>query len=1373
MQRIHQGLFLILSSAQIYAEGWQPQAAPKPPAIIHQKVIKTSLASQPLETAEAVDTDLYDIGNPTDDEQYYLELINRARANPTQEGIFLATNTDPSVLASIQQYGVNLTLMKAEFAALPSRMPLAFNKELSIAARLHNQYQFDIADQTHDSANGNKVWHRVVAAGYDYSSVGENVFSYAKNAIHGHIGFQIDWGPPTAPGDTDGMQNPRGHRDNIHADFREIGIGVINGNNTVAGRTVGAQLVTQNFGSNIYDEAFVTGVAYNDINGNSFYDPGEGIGGLTVTVQGADYYAVTAHSGGYTIPIPTVDASREVRFAGLGADYSTTAVISNEENKKVDFTPAYTAPTLAGTTAVAALSEAAYTFNSVIGASGYEARRVASANAAADAADNLNRVTVAQTGSYNVLSTTLKDTGSGAYHLASATPADQVITYNASFHVKTAASLAFRSRLRLASAIQFAKVQVSDNNGGSWSDVYSQAGNATDLESSFQSRSVSLESYAGREIRVRFIYRVIGSGSYYNQTTDGVGWFIDNISFTNLVDLTDAVVASTEAGAYRFTPPAVGEYMLAVRAVVSGRRYPFGPATFVTATAGPPSLAEISVEQPTDTALTDGGAGIDFGTKFLTQPESRVFTIRNMGSENLILASAGITGAHASDYTASPLTSTTLEPDETTTLTVTFTPSAKGLRSATLQIVSNDSDEGTFDISLAGTGTNSPHITLQPLPRIVSEGQQAQFSVTATHPTLSPLRYQWRKNGKVIKNATQSTYSLSKVKLTDAASYSVVVTAGTESAETAPVPLIVFKPVSQTLVLKKNSKVTMTVNVSGSDYSLVWKKTSGSPPVTETLATTATQKSLGYTGITNAGHTARYTCDLLLGESVRNVGNFDLTVIEAKPIVIKDQVMPDAQIGREYYYEIQVDKSSRATMATVFATSILPKGLQLDPKTGIIRGIPRESGNIPVALIARNAYNADALVTSMFVDWLPDVQGVYTGKVAPSPLNGGLGGRVDLTINSLGSISGSLTMGASKHKFTGWVTVTDEPVQGENLEATTIQVAEASIQVKRTKQTPLRLDFTAQDQANRFASASVTDGTHTAIIEGWRLVWNKSVNKATELPKPYTFTLQSPDDESVPGGYGYGRFTLAQDGKLNIAGVTADGTSYTCATFAGPLGEVLLYQAIYSPKGSLYGVLDLDQTNAGNLNSDLITGQAAWYRPSNPFKTALVYKKGFGPVTITASGARYIAPSNSKLMLGIVTPDVDKARLVFTGGALVTDSPDRQFDVGAGNKIKIPSNPHSLKISKFSTSTGIFSGSFSVEDNDPRAAFAGKKIKRSATFTGILTQDGSRQIGRGHFMLPELPRDANPAAVPPLTATTPKTSAKISGAVLMEKVLLD
>ncbi len=1332
--------------------------------IIHRPADKQEVKLAPSEAANAVGTELYSIGQPTDEEQHYLELINRARANPTQEGIFLATNTDPEVLSNINFYGVDLALMQSEFAALPVRPPLAMNRDLSVAARLHNQYQFDQALQTHDSANGDGLGERATAANYDFSTLGENVFSYASNSTQGHIGFQIDWGPSSGSGDTDGMQTGRGHRMNIHGDFREVGIGVINGSNTVEGRSVGPQLVTQDFGSNQFDEAFVTGVAYHDLNGNAFYDPGEGIGGLTVTVEGADFHAVTANSGGYTIPITTGNATRAVTFSGLGADFSTSAVIADQENEKVDFRPVYTAPTPAGGSVIAALSAVSYSFPTIIGATSYEGRWVRNADATSDAADDLTRVAVVKGGSYSVLSASLKDSGTGAFHLLPGSSADQTITYNASFYVKDGASLGFRSRLRKATSNQFAKVQISDNNGSSWTTVYSQAGNGTDLESSFQSRSVLLTSYAGKEVRVRFGFSV--SGSYFTNTTDDFGWFIDNVSFSNLVDLTDAVTSTVGVGSLDFTAPAVGGYMLAVRPIVSGHRYPFGPPKFVTANEGPPSLAEIAVEQPADTALTDGSSVVSFGSQYLTQAEIRTFTIRNVGTETLNLASATVTGTNATDFAAGAFGATTLAPEAETTLTVTFAPSVKGARVAVLQIISNDADEGSFDISLTGTGTNAPSITQQPLPLVVSEGQQVQFSVVATHPTLSPLRYQWRKNGSAIKNATLSTYTISKAKLTDAAGYSVVVTAGTEAIETDRAALIVFKPVAQSLILKKGSKATMTVSVSGIGHSLVWKKISGSPPSPSILPTTPTQKALVRSAITDLGDTGLYTCDIHLGDSIVPAGSFDLKVFETKTIITTGQAMPDGQIGRDYIHQIKID-GGVSSMATTYGSGPLPPGLKLNSKTGVISGKPTVAKEYSIVLTAKNSFGGTSTIDTLLIEPLPlNVAGVYTGKVAPSLLNAGLGGRVDLTISTKGSISGALVLGAaSKHRFTGVVDISTEVPPGPPT---------ATITVKRSKNTPVTLTFTLDTNGNRFAQASVTDGSTPTGIVGWRQVWQASVaplNLATAEPKIYTFSLQPPEvDDTLPRGHGYGSFTLAKDGKLTIKGVTADGTSFTCGTFAGPLGEVLLYQAIYSPKGSLCGLLDLDEADAGHLNSNLLSGSVLWRRPGSSSKSALVYKAGFGPATLTASGARYTPPTNEAMMLGIVTPDVDKARLVFTSGALAVASPDVEFVIGTGNKIKIPSNPRSVKITKFSTSTGIFTGSFLVEDDDPRISYAGKKVTRSGSFSGILTQDGLRQIGTGYFMLSALPRDADLAAQPPITATTPKTSAKLSGLLLMEKV---
>src|SRR3954447_23687616 len=82
---------------------------------------------------------LYSIGEPTNDEQYYLELINRARANPAAEGVRLATTTDPNVVSAYNAFGVNLLLMQTQFTLILPQPPLSMNATLLTAARAHSQ----------------------------------------------------------------------------------------------------------------------------------------------------------------------------------------------------------------------------------------------------------------------------------------------------------------------------------------------------------------------------------------------------------------------------------------------------------------------------------------------------------------------------------------------------------------------------------------------------------------------------------------------------------------------------------------------------------------------------------------------------------------------------------------------------------------------------------------------------------------------------------------------------------------------------------------------------------------------------------------------------------------------------------------------------------------------------------------------------------------------------------------------------------------------------------------------------------------------------------------------------------------------------------
>ena len=60
------------------------QDLPIPPQILNQ------YAAPMISMSRMATSVIYSIGQPTGEEQYYLELLNRARANPTAEGTRLA-----------------------------------------------------------------------------------------------------------------------------------------------------------------------------------------------------------------------------------------------------------------------------------------------------------------------------------------------------------------------------------------------------------------------------------------------------------------------------------------------------------------------------------------------------------------------------------------------------------------------------------------------------------------------------------------------------------------------------------------------------------------------------------------------------------------------------------------------------------------------------------------------------------------------------------------------------------------------------------------------------------------------------------------------------------------------------------------------------------------------------------------------------------------------------------------------------------------------------------------------------------------------------------------------------------------------------------
>lgn len=580
----------------------------------------------------------YSHGDPTDEEQLYLEFINRARANVDEEVARLVNSDDEQVLSSIDFFNVDLDLMAQQFEDMiaeghgnmppttNTQMPLAFNPKLIEASRLHNDDMFISVFQGHNSSSnavipnqfGNTPGQRANHQGYQFAGINENVFASARSVWHGHAAFNIDWG--SGPG---GIQDPAGHRHAIHHPLRrEAGVGVLLGDRDASERpantsfsggsslfnSVGPQLVTQLFAHQLsstgFDVPFLTGVIYADIDGDSFYSIHEGLADFKIEVDGAGFYARTSTSGGYAIPLPNQAGTYTITVSGPNVDPFTDEIVVGENlhNVKWDYSPLFTLPAPVGSSIPPSGESTFYNFGDFPGGTSYHVRvsrlDPADWSHGAEAGDGsyttrLSSGTMEDDSPYTGIQSTIVDSGSSAFYLAHFDFTDQIITFEQSIVPSSTSQLTFQSRLGWAASTEIAEVQVSADGGQSWTAVYSQPGPnppgdiSNPGESSFNSRSASLSTYAGQVIQIRLNYRSTGTivgGA--GQLSNLVGWVVDSLTVTNSQTIADSATVEVADSDFHFVPPADGPYLLEAAPVNVQRVFPFGLPLPVTAGGG-------------------------------------------------------------------------------------------------------------------------------------------------------------------------------------------------------------------------------------------------------------------------------------------------------------------------------------------------------------------------------------------------------------------------------------------------------------------------------------------------------------------------------------------------------------------------------------------------------------------------------------------------------------------------------------------------------------------------------------------------------------------------------------------------------------------
>lgn len=315
----------------------------------------------------------------TAQQEYMLQLVNRMRTNPAAELPLLLNSNDTYVNSALSYFNVNRQTLAQQWATLTPVAPLAWSDALALSATNHSTLMLADAQQAHQLTGEADPGTRMATAGYGLAGTfawGENIFAYSHSVYEGHAALAIDWGQTST-----GIQSPPGHRENLMSTtFRQIGIGLVNGTNG----SVGPLLITQDFGGPVGSgNPFLVGAVFSDGNGNGYYDRGEGLSGVTLTISGGSgtFTAITGIAGDYQLRLPSGTYSVMASGGGLGSTSLTGSVTVGSSNVLLNLNSAQgsvstptplTTPTVTGPTGIVSTSTPTISWTASTGADHYE-----------------------------------------------------------------------------------------------------------------------------------------------------------------------------------------------------------------------------------------------------------------------------------------------------------------------------------------------------------------------------------------------------------------------------------------------------------------------------------------------------------------------------------------------------------------------------------------------------------------------------------------------------------------------------------------------------------------------------------------------------------------------------------------------------------------------------------------------------------------------------------------------------------------------------------------------------------------------------------------------------------------------------------------
>jgi von Willebrand factor type A domain/Regulator of chromosome condensation (RCC1) repeat/Immunoglobulin domain/Putative Ig domain/Immunoglobulin I-set domain len=275
---------------------------------------------------------------------------------------------------------------------------------------------------------------------------------------------------------------------------------------------------------------------------------------------------------------------------------------------------------------------------------------------------------------------------------------------------------------------------------------------------------------------------------------------------------------------------------------------------------------------------------------------------------------------------------------------------------------------------LAITSTGFPIIEVQPVSQspIITKNAILQVLASGTpQPT-----YQWQRDGTNLPGATASSLAFINVQPANAGTYRVIVTNSfgfvvSSNAILTPVgasPIVVIAPLDFVTICGESA--SFSVRADGTPpFSYQWQF-NGTP------IAGATRTTLQMTNV-NSSQAGGYAAVISnnYGSITSAVAN--LTVLVVPPYIISPLSVPGKQ-GLQFNYKI-----SALHTPLSFGAGHLPPGLTINPTTGVISGVPMESGTFGPSITAFNACTNDTeILVITFASSIPIITSPLTATGA-------------------------------------------------------------------------------------------------------------------------------------------------------------------------------------------------------------------------------------------------------------------------------------------------------------------------------------------------------------------------------------------------------